>query len=93
MLAPLTLVAATLLMSTVTFVIFGLDKWKARRRSRRIPEAVLLLLAFLLGAPGAFLGSSVFRHKTRKVSFKAKLIAVTIFNPLWLLAYLAVRGS
>jgi uncharacterized membrane protein YsdA (DUF1294 family) len=93
MLTPVTLSVATLIMSLVTFAAFGLDKGKAKRGRWRIPEATLLLLAFLLGAPGAFLGMSFFRHKTQKVSFKAKLVVVGIFNPLWVLAYLAVRAS
>ena len=48
-------------INAVTFLIFGLDKWKARRKMRRasvrrIPEKTLFLLALLGGSVGALLG-------------------------------------
>jgi uncharacterized membrane protein YsdA (DUF1294 family) len=82
----------TATMSLVAFFAFGIDKWKAKRNRWRIPEATLLLFAFLLGAPGAWLGSRTFRHKTVKTSFRVKLALVTVVNPLWLLLYLAAVG-
>ena len=82
----------TVAMSIVTFFAFGIDKWKAKRNRWRIPEATLLLFAFLLGAPGAWLGSKTFRHKTVKTSFRLKLLLVTVVNPLWLLLWLEVTG-
>jgi len=56
-------------MSALTLVLYGLDKWRARRAKPRIAEATLHWFAFLGGWPGAWLGSRVFRHKTRKASF------------------------
>ena len=54
------LLAANLL----TFVTYGIDKYKARHKKWRIPEATLLLLAALGGSIGALLAMRVFRHKT-----------------------------
>jgi uncharacterized membrane protein YsdA (DUF1294 family) len=53
-------------VSLVTFAYYGLDKWlaKVRRARLRVPELVLNLLAVLGGAPGAWLGRALFRHKT-----------------------------
>ncbi len=51
-----------------SFATFGIDKLKSKRVSWRIPEARLLLMAFL-GPFGAFGGMLVFRHKTRKPKF------------------------
>jgi uncharacterized membrane protein YsdA (DUF1294 family) len=53
-------------ISVVTFVYYGLDKGlaKARWTRVRIPETVLNLLAVVGGTPGAWLGRTVFRHKT-----------------------------
>jgi uncharacterized membrane protein YsdA (DUF1294 family) len=79
-------------MSLVTCLAFGIDKWKAGRRARRIPEATLLLFAFLLGFPGAWAGAQVFRHKTRKSGFLARLVLVSVVNPLWLFLWLGLRG-
>jgi uncharacterized membrane protein YsdA (DUF1294 family) len=75
------------------FAAFGIDKARARNGGRRIPEARLLALAFLAGFPGAWAGVELFRHKTRKASFQAKLILVTVLNPAWVLLYLAATGG
>ena len=53
----------------IVFLLYGIDKAKARRGSWRISEAALLLAA-VLGAPGALLGMIVFHHKTRKIKFR-----------------------
>lgn len=52
--------------SVVTLAYYGLDKWLAKRRRvrARVPELILNLLAVLGGAPGAWLGRTLFRHKT-----------------------------
>ena len=57
------------IINIITFCVFGLDKWKAKRkekneRVRRVPEKTLLLLAALGGSVGALLGMKAFRHKT-----------------------------
>lgn len=53
----------------IAFFVYGLDKRRAVRGEWRISERTLLLLAFLGGAAGAFLGMHVFRHKTRHRKF------------------------
>ena len=70
-------------INLLTFFIYGIDKWKARRDKWRVPEATLLMLAALGGSVGALLGMSVFHHKTKHKKF---LIGV----PLILLAQLAL---
>ena len=42
-------------INVLTFLVYGLDKWKARRRRWRISEQTLLLLAVLGGSIGALL--------------------------------------
>ena len=37
----------------ITFLMMGIDKWKAKRGAWRIPERVLLICAFMLGSVGA----------------------------------------
>lgn len=63
--------------SLVAFVLFAFDKRRAVRGGRRVPERTLLLWTFLLGAPGAYAGSRLFHHKTRKRSFRVRMAAVT----------------
>jgi uncharacterized membrane protein YsdA (DUF1294 family) len=55
-----------LAISLVTFAYYGIDKWlsKAHRFRARVPELILNLLAVFGGAPGAWLGRALFRHKT-----------------------------
>lgn len=53
----------------IAFCAYGLDKRRAVRGEWRISERTLLLLAFLGGAAGAFLGMKVFHHKTRHRKF------------------------
>ena len=68
---------AMALMSAAAFFAMGLDKLRARSGGRRIPERVLLVLAALLGAPGAYAGMMVFRHKTRHMRFAVGLPALS----------------
>ena len=57
------------LINAFAFAAMGIDKAKARRRARRIPEVTLLLLAAVGGSVGAILGMLLFRHKTRHAAF------------------------
>ena len=52
-------------MNLLGFVFMGLDKWKAKKRAWRIPEATLLLIAVLGGAAGSLISMHLFHHKTR----------------------------
>lgn len=54
-----------LIMNVIGFFFMGIDKWKAKKRAWRIPEATLLLIAALGGAAGSMLGMHLFHHKTR----------------------------
>ena len=58
------------IMTVVTFVLYGVDKAKAKKGKWRIPEKTLLLFAACFGGLGAFLGMKIFRHKTKHTSFK-----------------------
>ena len=54
-----------LAVSLITFLAYGIDKYKAKRGRYRISEAFLLGAAFCCGAMGALLGMRVFHHKTK----------------------------
>ena len=55
--------------SVAAFLMYGIDKWKAKRGAWRIPEKTLLLCGFLCGAVGALAAMQLFRHKTRHYYF------------------------
>lgn len=57
-------------INLLAFVMYGLDKQKARKGRWRIPERTLLLLAAAGGSAGAYAGMLIFRHKTRHLKFK-----------------------
>lgn len=57
------------LINGIAFVLFGVDKRRARRQQWRIPEATLLGFAALGGSIGALLGMRLFHHKTRHPKF------------------------
>jgi uncharacterized membrane protein YsdA (DUF1294 family) len=88
---PQPLLYGVLAINALTFLAFGLDKWKAARARRRIPEAWLLMLSWATGLFGGWIGMSVFRHKTRKTSFRVKMAAVTLLNVLWPVLYFTLR--
>ena len=77
---PIYLVA----MNVLALLLFGWDKLRARGQGWRIPETQLLLAAAAGGAPGAWTGMTLFRHKTRKRFFQIKLALATLANLLWL---------
>ena len=70
-------------INIVTFLVYGIDKWKAKQDRWRISEATLLMLAVIGGTIGALLGMQVWRHKTMHKKFKYGL-------PLILLAQIAL---
>ncbi len=70
--APWIIFLAWLLaMSAVTFAVYGIDKRRAIRSSRRISERTLLSLSLIGGAFGGLAAMSAFRHKTRHRYFWA----------------------
>lgn len=58
-----------LIINIITFIIYGIDKYKSIKHKYRISEATLIILAILGGPFGAFLGMIIFHHKTKKKKF------------------------
>ena len=83
-----------LVMNLVTFLVFGLDKWKAKRKVkneavRRVPEKTLFLLSALGGSVGALLGMKAFHHKTLHKTFRYGIPAILALQVLVPLGWLA----
>ena len=68
-----------LIINIITFIIYGIDKYKSIKHKYRISESTLIILAILGGALGAFLGMIIFHHKTKKKKF----IIIPIILLLW----------
>jgi uncharacterized membrane protein YsdA (DUF1294 family) len=69
-----------LAVNVLTFIVYGVDKWKARRGRWRVPEATLMGLAALGGSVGAWLAMQLFRHKTQKKKFRYGVHALFVLQ-------------
>lgn len=68
-----------LVVNLIVFVMYGIDKFKAKNKMWRIPEATLLGGA-VLGVFGALAGMYLFRHKTKKPKFFITVPAIAIIE-------------
>ena len=65
-------------INLITFIIYSIDKFKAKKGKWRIPESTLLLLAIIGGSIGAWLGIKVWHHKTLHKKFKCGIPLIVI---------------
>ena len=77
-----------LLCSLITFLLFGIDKFKARHHFYRIPERTLLLFSIGGGALGGLLGMWVFHHKIRHPKFFLSLPVMIFLQAVLLYLYI-----
>ncbi len=69
-----------LIINIITFITYGIDKYKSIKHKYRISEATLIILAILGGPLGALLGMILFHHKIKKKKF---IILIPIILILW----------
>ena len=77
-------------VNVIAFLVYGVDKLKARKGHWRISEATLLLLAIVGGSIGAWLGMKAWHHKTMHLKFMYGLPAILLLQ-LALAVYLCTR--
>ena len=65
-------------INAIAFIIYGIDKLKAKKGKWRIPESTLLLLAIIGGSIGAWFGIKVWHHKTLHKKFKYGIPLIVI---------------
>ncbi|HEY4261195.1 MAG TPA: DUF1294 domain-containing protein [Schlesneria sp.] len=82
---------ATVVCSSLAFVLYGVDKRSAIRDKPRISERTLHLLSVFGGWPGAHLARITFRHKTLKVSFRVVFWVIVMIH-LTLITYCMLFG-
>jgi len=82
-----------LVVNIVTMALYGFDKWRSRGSGRRVSERTLLGWLFATGWLGAWLGMSLFRHKTAKASFRRWAMLWTVLNPFWLLLWWTLQPA
>ncbi|GCA63711.1 protein of unknown function DUF1294, partial [Kipferlia bialata] len=79
-----------LVLSIATFVVYGVDKHRAKAGKWRVKEATLHILSVCGGWPGALCGMGVFRHKTQKQPFRTIFWVTVVVNVLenaWVLTW------
>lgn len=72
------ILSVILIVNVLTFLLYGIDKWKAKRSRWRIPESALLGMAAVGGSVGAWLGMRVWRHKTQHKKFRYGVPAILV---------------
>jgi uncharacterized membrane protein YsdA (DUF1294 family) len=80
--------------SVAAAIAYRLDKSAAERDAWRISERMLHFLGLIGGWPGALVAQEVFRHKSRKLSFRFVFwttVALNCFALTWL-AWMAHRS-
>ena len=66
--------------NALCFLLFFLDKRKAQRGQRRIPEKTLHLATLPGAAPGAWAAIFLLHHKNRKAAFWSITLLLTILQ-------------
>jgi len=79
--------------SVAALIAYGVDKSAARGGRWRTPESTLHLLALIGGWPGALIAQKVFRHKSRKRSFRVAFLFTVALNCAALLLFWWATGS
>lgn len=69
-----------IIINSIAFVVFGIDKQKAVKNKWRISENTLIGLALIGGSAGALIGMRCFHHKTRKKKFSVGIPLILILQ-------------
>ena len=69
-------------VNLIGFALMGIDKYKAKKRAFRIPEATLFIVAIIGGSIGSIIGMYAFLHKTRHWYFVYGMPAILILQIL-----------
>ena len=69
-----------LAVNITSFLLYGIDKYKAKKGRWRISEATLLLMAVIGGSIGAWVGMRIWHHKTMHKMFKYGIPVIIIFQ-------------
>ena len=75
-----TVIYYLIIINIVTFLVYSIDKLKAKKSLWRVRENSLLMLAILGGSIGAWLGMKVWHHKTLHKKFRYGIPAIIIIQ-------------
>ena len=69
-----------LAINILSFFLYGIDKYKAKKNKWRISEATLLMIAVIGGSIGAWVGMRLWHHKTMHKKFKYGIPIIIILQ-------------
>ncbi len=58
-----------IIINIISFICYGIDKYRSIKNKFRISEKSLFILSFLGGMIGSIIGMRLFHHKTKKYYF------------------------
>lgn len=79
-----------IIINIINFILFAIDKQKAKKNQWRIPESWLFFTSFIGGSLGGLLAMNIMKHKTSKVTFLIIMPILAIFN---FLTWFYLRGG
>ena len=82
-------------VNLISFILYGIDKYKAKKIIWRISEATLLTMAVIGGSVGAWAGMRIWHHKTMHRKFKYGIPLIIILQValvVCLLTNIEIRG-
>ena len=74
------IIVCIIIFNLAAFILYGIDKKRARSGQWRISEKMLFLIAIPGSALGALLGMYVFHHKTKHWYFRYGIPAILILQ-------------
>ena len=69
-----------LVVNITSFLLYGIDKYKAKKGQWRISETTLLTMAAIGGSVGAWAGIRLWHHKTMHKKFKYGIPIIIILQ-------------
>ena len=69
-----------LAVNIASFLLYGIDKYKAKKGKWRVSEATLLMMAVIGGSIGAWAGMRLWHHKTMHKKFKYGIPIIIILQ-------------
>lgn len=83
MITTILIASYIILINIIAFILYGVDKHRAKTHGRRIPVWVLLWAARLGGGVGSWLGMAYFHHKKKHSKFQTLV-------PLWISIWMVI---
>jgi uncharacterized membrane protein YsdA (DUF1294 family)/cold shock CspA family protein len=90
---PIVVLALYVIASAVAFLVYAHDKSAAKKGQWRTNERTLHVLSLIGGWPGALIAQKLFRHKSKKPSFRILFWTTVVFNCIGLVWLFSNSGA